>query len=761
MVCLLTFNPVVSHFGVAEANSTVFTEGASAGLERMFDLQGSLKGYGAEKISGAKSNDVANEGQKFINGLSKKDKAILNTPKGARFLKEHTRLMRSKALQKKLVSCAANEKSKRQLDKQILGAIERIDTSTYKGGCDYNLIAPMGARVGSTSLEDFTNDLGRLQRAFNNGRANGPAKLQNAIYMESLKNSFSSYLAVKYRYDKDFINPETGAISKKHLDKSIADICKRKTGKRVSRNKYSYNQCSSSQEKELRNFAKEKAIEIAATQVKTTDMKAVGNSLKATYKDLDEKLEKVKVGVDYSGIDGADLENPVTRKAWEDYHTLYLEKLSGTDKDPEGKVKQQCDPDDPKDKNKKCGHGMLMMTPSVKELFGGVKQLDKDVKNTGGWVFGKEYEITKHKHDSISEKQAEEVAKKAVDDIVKATIEEAKNLNEMAYQKKNQENRWKSNKYRDDTWTGTDHGDVYDQRNEDLKTLIRTNPTAVGQALMGNPELADIVCDLIKEIDAEDAKKESNDSIATWGAIFVGGLLVGGLIACTIITFGVCGAAVAAAAAAIGTSAAVLTAVGTTTLFVVGGAEAAYWGNRMYGHNKEHRAMERAILSDNMDPSQATAVENSMHAFKDARFNMLMALPAVVLPGVGKLASLSKGNKMLTALKSFKGSPKAKALFMDNMAAIYKAIGKSPKLQKGLDFLISSGRLSADKLNDFFILLGKGKGAVNEKALRWLSKNLEKFKNTEAGEKGMRAFMAKFADIVDEGLAAANKACKI
>jgi len=738
MVCLLTFNPVVSHFGVAEANSTVFTEGAVAGLERMFDLQGAIKGYGAEKSSAVASKSVANAGQEFINGLSKKDKAILNTPKGARFLKEHTRLMRSKALQNKLVSCAANENSKRQLDKQILGAIERIDSSTYNGGCDYNLIAPMGARVGSTNLEDFTSDLARIQRSWNSGRERGPARLQDAIYMESLKNSFSSYLAVKFRYDKDFINPETGAISKKHLDKSISDICKRKTGKRVSRNKYSYNHCSSSQEKELKTFAKQKAIEIAATQKKTTDMAAVGKSLKSTYKKLDNLLDDVVVDVDYDGIDGADLDKPKTQAAWNKYHTSYLEELAVPN-----------------------GHGMLMMTPSMKEKFGGVKQLDKDVENKGGWIFGKKYEITKHDYHKVSDYQAKETAKKAVDDIVKATIEEAKNLNEMAYQKKNQESRWKANKYRDDTWTGTDHGDVYDKRNEDLKTLIRTNPTAVGQALMGNPELADIVCDLIKEIDAEDAEKESNDSIATWGAIFVGGLLVGGLIACTIITFGVCGAAVAAAAAAIGTSAAVLTAVGTTTLFVAGGVEAAYWGNRMYGHHKEHRAMERAILSDNMDESQATAVENSMHAFKDARFNMLMALPAVVLPGVGKLASLSKGNKMLTALKSFKGSPKAKALFMDNMAAIYKTIGKSKNLQKGLDFLISSGRVSADKLNDFFILLGKGKGAVNEKALKWLSKNLEKFKNTEAGEKGMRAFMAKFADIVDEGLAAANKACKI
>ncbi len=761
MVCLLTFNPIVSHFGVAEANSTIYTEGAVAGLERMFDLQGAIKGYGAEKSSAVASKQVANAGQKFINGLSKKDKAILTTPKGAKFLKEHTRLMRSKALQSKLLSCAANKNSKRQLDKQILGAIERIDSSTYRGGCDYGLLAPLNARAGSSNLEDFTKDLGRLQRAFNNGRERGPAKLQDAIYMESLKNSFSSYLAVKYRYQKDFINPETGAISRKHLSNSISDICKRKSGKRVSRNKFSYNHCTPAQEKELAVFAKQKAKEIAATQVKTTDMAAVGRSLKKTYKDLDEKLDEVVVGVDYDGIDGADLDNPKTQTAWENYHTLYLKKLAGTDKDKDGNVKQQCDPDDPKDKNKQCGHGMLMMTPSMKEKFGGVKQLDKDVENKGGYIFGKKYEITKHDYNKVTDYQAKEAAKAAVDDIVKATIEEAKNLNEMAYKKKTQESKWKSNKYRDDTWTGTDHGDVYDQRNEDLKTLIRTNPTAVGQALMGNPQLADIVCDLIKEIDKEDAEKESNDSIATWGAIFVGGLLVGGLIACTIITFGVCGAAVAAAAAAIGTSAAVLTAVGTTTLFVAGGVEAAYWGNRMYGHHKEHRAMERAILSDNMDESQATAVENSMHAFKDARFNMLMALPAVVLPGVGKLASLSKGNKMLTALKSFKGSPKAKALFMDNMAAIYKTIGKSKNLQKGLDFLISSGRLSADKINDFFILLGKGKGAVNQKALKWLSKNLEKFKNTDAGEKGMRAFMAKFADIVDDGLAAANKACKI
>lgn len=717
MVCLLTFNPVVTHFGVAEASSEVYSAGAKQGLMRMLDLQGAIRGFGAQNTFAQLGPRVAEEGQKFIAQLKGKDRELLNTPEGVRFLKDHSRLSRIEALKDKFGKCVSNKENKRNLDTQIVNALQQAE---YKGGCDRLLTKSQNGVVINTTLKQFITDMGKVQKdmntdySFNARKGHNLGKLQDELHMQSLKNSMASYMANRYKYEPGFINPETGKISTTHKNAVVNSMCK---------NEKNGTYCTSSQKRDLRKFVDEKAIEIAATQ-KKSDYYSARRAIRGSLKKLNQKLDKVDIKVDDGWVDSADLTNPATRGAWSDYQKTYIEELQTQD-------------------------GLLMMTESMKEKAGGFRTLEDGYENKGSWI-NERYEMKRHNPNGFTINDL----KKAKEEIDKKAIAQAKQLNSMGTDKRAQHKNWRATGYAlTEDWGDWDKPEIIEQRQEDIQKLVKTNPAAVGQILVNNPEYADMICDAINAIDKQDKSDEKWDSVFMIGGLVVAGVMIVGGAACIVLSFGLCGpigGATIAGGVTVGSAA-------MATVLVVGGVEAAYWGKRMYDHHTEYQNLERAILTNNMGEERIGDVERAYSAFKDARFNFLMALPAVVLPGVGKLASLSKGSKFANMVGKMGGATKAR--FLNNMTAFYEFLGKYPKFQKMVDALITTGKMPASKIHDFFTTLAQGKKNINAKFLGWLSKKLDDIDPNDAT--ALQKFGLKFQGIVEEGLEAATKACKI
>lgn len=722
MVCLLTLNPFVTTYGVANAASETFSETAKASLEVLIDKQGSLKGYGAQENFKNHAAEIAEEGQEFIASLKGKDRDILKTPAGARFLNEHSRLSRIQALKVKMNKCTQGLQDKRGLTSQILTSTQN---SEYTAGCDWRLSKTRNnGLIINSSLKDFMNDLERTQKVFNNGSALGPAKLQESLHMQALKNSMKSYLSLRYKYEPSFISPETGQISKRDIDRSISDMCGKETAHRVGSNngrggRSSRNYCSSSQKAELKKFAIEASKEVAFTQKKSNWGTALSN-VRGKFKNLNDKyLDKVDLKTDYSGIDGADIKDKTAKGAWNKYKLQYIQDIQSQD-------------------------GLLMMSPNIKEKSGGIRRLETDTTNDEGFFASeKNFYVKPHKYKNITEADLKEGKKQIQDRIVA----QAKQLNQMAYDKQAQEKKFRANGSPYDSWTGVDSKDIIEKRKEDIVKLVKTNPAAAGQVLVNEPQWADLVCAAIKTIDKNDI------SDAKWDKVWmVGGLIVAGVVIVGGAVLMATGLGAPLGAVAIGGGLTIGSAA-TATVLVLGAAEATYWASRTYDHHKEHQDLEMAVLSGNNDDPES--VERAYADFKDARFNFLMSLPAVILPGVGKIASLSKGSKFTAAVGKMSGSAKAK--FLNKMSYFYKQLGKSPKLQKFIDTLVSSGRLKAEKIHEFIEMLAKTRGKINEKFLTWLKAKIPDPKNKAAYDK----FLATVHKVIDEGLDAATKACKL
>lgn len=709
MVCLLTFNPVVAHFGVVEATETLYSAEAQAGLERMWTLQGSLKGYGAQDSFANEGPRVADKGQEFIASLSKKDRGILSTPLGAKFLKEHSRLARTQQLKKKFDKCVTNKESKRKLDQQIVATIMN---APYTGGCDVNLTKEnnRSGAIANSTLEDYISDMNRIQNVMNSGYVGDLTGLQDKLRLQSLKNSMASYLSHRYKYESGFINPETGVMNESQKTNAISALCKNEDGR---------NTCSTTMKKDLRKFVTNKAFEIAATQKKSTYGSAY-RGLKSAYDRLNTKLRRVDFRTDYSGIDSADLEDPKAREAYTAYNQEYIKEVQGQD-------------------------GLLMMSSVMKDKAGGFRTIE-DHENTGSFS-NKTYEMKNHDIEGFTVNDLK-AAKKEIQDKI---YDQAKQLNSMASEKDTEQKKWKDNGYKD-SGLGWDKNEITSSRKDDIRKLIKTNPAAVGQVLMENPGYANIVCDAINSIDDEDKSDEKWDSVFMIGGLIVAGVMIIGGGACVLLSFGLC---TPLAGASIAGGLTIGTAV-TAGVLVAGGIEAAYWSKRTYENYNEYRDLENAVFTNNMDEEFGVeAVQEAYGAFKDARFNALMALPAVLLPGLGKLTSIGKGTKFAALLKGMGSGAKVK--YMNTMTKFYNMLGKSPKLQKMVSALIKSGKLPAAKIHDFFAMLSQGKKGLNAKFLTWVSNKLDKIDDA----KGLTAFQAKFQKIVQEGLEAAQKACKL
>ena len=60
---------------------------------------------------------------------------------------------------------------------------------------------------------------------------------------------------------------------------------------------------------------------------------------------------------------------------------------------------------------------------------------------------------------------------------------------------------------------------------DDLAWILKTNPTSFGQALLDDPQIAEVTCSLITRLNAENEREKMNDQMVLWGSVVVGGAL--------------------------------------------------------------------------------------------------------------------------------------------------------------------------------------------------------------------------------------------
>jgi hypothetical protein len=724
MVCLLTLNPFVTSYGSAYAAASYFTPTAEISLSILIDKQGSLKGYGAQENFKRHAGEIAEEGQEFIASLKGADKNILKTPEGARFLNEHSRLSRIEALKRKMNACVNNKDNKRGLESQILTSTENAE---YSAGCDYRLFGQRNGLITNSNLDDFVKDLDRTQRIFNNGSTIGPSNLQDSLHMQALKNSLKSYLSLRYKYEPEFISPETGKFTdidkqgrSKQVKKVLDDMCGKETSTyNSSSRKYSNNFCSPTQRSELRKYTLQSAKDVAFTQKKSNWGDALSN-IKNNFKSLnDDYLDHIDLKTNYAGKDAANVADKTAQGKWNQYKLKYIESIQSQD-------------------------GLLMMSPLIKEKSGGIRRLDTDTTHDRHLMsWNKKYYVKPHEYKGITDVDL----KASKNQIQERIVTQAKQLNQMAQEKRDQEKKFKKNGSPYSSVFGTDQGDIMDKRKEDLVKLVKTNPAAVGQLLVNEPQWADLVCAAINKIDDNDVSDAKWDKVWMVGGLIVAGVvIVGGAILVATGLGAPLGAVMIGSGVTIGSAA-------TATVLVLGAAEATYWGTRTYDHHKEHQDLEMAVLSGNNNDYEA--VERAYADFKDARFNFLMSLPAVVLPGIGKIASFSKGSRFTGSVGRM--TAPTKELFLKNYANFFKLLKSNPKVAKFVDALVTSRKLKAEKIHEFFETLASARGNVNTNFLNWLKTKIPDPSDKAAYNK----FLATVHKIIDEGLESAAKACKL
>lgn len=131
-------------------------------------------------------------------------------------------------------------------------------------------------------------------------------------------------------------------------------------------------------------------------------------------------------------------------------------------------------------------------------------------------------------------------------------------------------------------------------RSMDLKELVKTNPAALGQILLNNPEWTPFVCESIHQI------TNNEESQATWNQVyFWGGLVVGGTLLVTGIGAGV-GAVVLSGSAMAGT----LTTVATVSAIAgatLGLTDTVYSGGKSYLAAQEAASLRASTISRNGD----------------------------------------------------------------------------------------------------------------------------------------------------------------
>lgn len=383
-----------------------------------------------------------------------------------------------------------------------------------------------------------------------------------------LINSAKSLIGMEYKFNPTFM--KKGYLTNGEMNKIKNNICTGNTCKNLS------SDFLNNLQSEVVNYANS-----LPKKEKRFSSKTATIALNQSIQRINQSLDNIKVKTDRGYIyDSANLEDPKTKQEFDSYVYNYMNEVS---KDA----------------------GPLLLTKTMREKAGQIRNFNSDStkkdKRTNSFKFEKHHFVTENDiNKSIKE------ANDKINDQIKATqkiiFSESyrKNLNqEMANQ----------------------------VRQENLNEMVKLNPLAAGQMLINHPEYTGIICDSIKNIEANDKDDEDFDKYFMIGGAIIGGALlltgVGTAVGAYMLTGSLTAGVAAGTVGGSIVSATMLAGAATETV------SAAYFGKRSLEAYQEESRIESAILSNNTDQYSILEKRDAYLEFKEARNRALISIASL------------------------------------------------------------------------------------------------------------------------------------
>ncbi|MCP4913347.1 MAG: hypothetical protein GY909_09515 [Oligoflexia bacterium] len=698
MVCELVNNKTLKLFKVLLISVTWFTFSPILSTDQS-QTNSTLKSLVEQHLwikgSGASSSDegslvhtlgprVLESTQSFINDPANRD--LLSTADGQQLRQMQARLKNYFAIKSQFDRCVNKKGDKRNLNIRILNA--SFEAQTLNVPCN-----PIAKEF--QSLDTFfrhVEDITKHQE---------PSVFQDALYNQSLRNSLTTLMDLRYTYEHNYLRKgKNNFYIKADIRNTVNKICPRSS-------------CSDRTKELLKQHGEKEAARLMNSKEKI--------GFKQATEDVNEKIDRLNAKLDRINIvsdngyvklpfgiyDSSDprYDNTTTQRQFNDYVNSYIQEASS-------------------------GSGLLLLTDAIKEKSGGLRQFEDDDlhehKRYGGHTT---FEVKKH--NRIKRRDIVDAKNEAQNKI----IEQAARLNQMDKEKRTDEQDYIASGAQYDSYNPLtiDYVSMKPDREEDIAKLVKTNPAAVGEILSKSPRFAKIVCEAINNVSLEDESDEAWDEAFLWG-----GMIVGGALAITGI-----GAAAGAAIIA-GASAATLGTVATVS-FVAGTAlgvgEGAYWSSRSYDHYTEMREFEGGFLTGNSDTQSIIEARESLSEFKQARFDAALAVGFSILDlgGLKAASTIIKKGGQAAARGASALSPKQ----LDVLSDLYRVISNKFISTKLANVVRLMGENGGKKLDEFLTLLAT---MPSDLRLKFLNKLRDSNMTPE-----------KLKQIIEEALEAAKK----
>ncbi len=602
---------------------------------------------------------IFKENQKFITNPANRD--ILSSELGDKFLSQQKVLGNYLVAKKKFEDCIKDKESKRFLDQRILESLKNSDNTNLD--CKEELFHFKTIEDLSKHIfEVFENDLKyqtdvesnkygiRKKQSSKKLSIKALRNLQEELYTQSLQNSFATYLDLRFKYEQNFSREQVHSKPQMVINKFCLKSDCNEQSKKILR-------------KHLKSFFNEKE------QQEKISFSEAAKKINKKVEKLNKLLSKVDSQIKTKGgffklgfWDSSDADfDEEAKLAFDEYIKTYLHEASS-------------------------GAGLLLVTDHMREKFGGLKSTsDSDLNEKT--KYGGDTKFTFKKHRPITSSDV----KFSKQEVQAKILDQVSMLTELHNKKNKNEQEWLlTNKGANSTLFGPDSENIKKQRENDLKKLIKTNPSAVGQILAKNPAYSKTVCSLINQINTEDISDDKWNKAFMWGGVIVGGaLLVTGI-----------GSAVGAGILAGTASGLALSSIATGAFWTAtafGVYEAGRYSKKALDYHNELIRTQNAFLSGSGDHYSMLEARDLLLNFEKERLSAFVALGFSAVD-LGSLSNIAKIGSI--GAKGVKSALSAKE--MKSLTSVYKKISNTPKLA---NLIIQGtqemGKKSIPKINEF------------------------------------------------------------
>lgn len=620
------------------------------------------------------------QGQAFIKDPA--NRTQLATPDGQAFMALHNKFTRLNKIKKTMDNCFAEAGGKSQLndDKLHGGLPTRIFAAAYSRPAGDIPCDP--ALFQADSIDSLFGGVSDVIRAGqNSARIESLNKMQNVIYQKNLEATAKTLASLKVTYSGETLDANNPPINDAGAMRLVDRVCPRTRTTGAGHSKQTHNLCSDEQRNRLKKVVLDEQARMIAARVKTYSHESAANELVSRVRGVNNVINENPFDMTDNMLfpDNIDPRTPKSQESYQKYLTSFMNMTSE-------------------------GPGLLVWTDTIGERLG--MRRDQDTRFMGIWGGGFDTNTQKLKPHSDAHINQSSIAA-AIREAENKTISKANASHSTEIQRrKDLANHDPSNW----GWVGHNDETLVDARKEDIRTLIKENPTSVGQALMENPEMSDEACLMIQDIAQEtvDDGKWYSPGNLMWGALIVGGVLLGGaaLIGLGMLAF----AGTAAAGGAI------LSSLVVPSL-VLGVAETANATMRARSAAAEREALRESLITGTADAQTATEFYRAMETASDAWLEAGLALGFTILDAGAVMRIARNYTRAGEATRYFMRAnriggmvardAKLRTLFRGlknsiGRAKITQVMEEIIKLEDGADFVRKLKNLNIDEAKELF-----------------------------------------------------------